>query len=302
MKTATASKPAETIATVRRATAGPVFAPADRSILIVKAGTLFQIAGVDHLFDVDTPVLLPPLQAGADYCIALIDNVLQGELANGADLDGVLGGFHYAPGGNAAARQGGDDLPAINPFSCWDIGWRPVCPDPRGMTCVDGRFWVDIYLLGAAPFTNGTSRFGVTIADENDPPEQSAGGEPYDELDHPTSVKVFAAFGKELLSPEEFFAAAFGVTEGTSVGRDPKTTGLDAPRTSKWGVMQATGNMSTWGNDGDPDGPRLACRFGGDWDDDGFAGSRCAGVGLWPGGSNEWIGSRGRSDHLALDA
>jgi hypothetical protein len=101
-------------------------------------------------------------------------------------------------------------------------------------------------------------------------------GRGYKKLDQPTAIEIYAALGKQLLGPEEFFAAAFGVTEGTSLEDDPETTKLDAPRTSKWGVMQATGNMSTWGTDGDPDGQRQAWRFGGGWVDGGFAGSRYA--------------------------
>jgi hypothetical protein len=195
------------------------------------------------------------------------------------------------------------------------------------MTCVDGKFWADIYLLNDDPADDGTSRFGKRIADGNDPPARR-GGDSYGHLDRDVAVEVLAAAGKHLLSPEEFFAAAFGVTEGTSAGRDPKKTGLDALRTSRWGVMQATGNMSTWCSDGDPDRPRLAYRCGGDWgpgDSDGwrFAGSRLTrresvanpNQGRLAGtpvrddhrifrhadrGCSQGLGARGRSDHLQL--
>jgi hypothetical protein len=314
MQTATAEKApvgATTIASITRAIRGPVFVPTDRGALGVLAGTTFLIDGDSHLFDFATPVILPDLVAGTDYVIRLVDNVLQASPAEnsvrdgsvwGADLDGVLGGFHFAPGGNATARAGGDELPAINPYSCWDIGYRPACEDPRGMACIDGRFWCDIYLLGCNPFVGGSSRFGVVIADGTDVPMDETDEQPYDSLDHPTAVKIFGMLGKQLLGPEEFFAATYGVTEGTSIGEDPKMTKLDVARTSKWGVMQATGNMSTWGNDGDPDGPRNAWRFGGSWGVGGFAGSRFARVDYWPGYSAGWVGARGRSDHLQLES
>jgi hypothetical protein len=302
-KTATAEKPAIIADRVtKRPGPGPVFVPAGRDALVVRAGTAFDIAGVATVaFDIDTPVLLPTqLSPGADYIVTLINGVLIGE-PNLGKLDGALGGFHYAPGGNAMARAGGDDIPAINPFSCWDVGFRPECPDPRGMTLVDNRFWCDIYFLGTTWFSVGSSACGVTIADGGSPPGKVNGGS-YRKLDQPTAIEIYAALGKRLLGPEEFFAAAFGVTEGTSLEDDPQTTKLDAPRTSKWGVMQATGNMSTWGTDGDPDGQRQAWRFGGYWGYGEFAGSRYAGVDGWPDVSSEWLGARGRSDHLQPDA
>jgi hypothetical protein len=300
-KTATAEKPSVPMASITRASPGPVFAPTGRDTLIVRAGTVFLIGEVEHRFDIDTPIILPArMMAGTDYGIALVKDVLLADADLGA-IDELVGGFHYAPGGNALARAGGDDIPAINPFSCWDVGFRPTCPDPRGMTLVHGKFWCDIYLLGTTWFTVGSSAHGVTIADGDSPPGKVKGGN-YKGLDQPTAIEIYAALGKQLLGPEEFFAAAFGVTEGTSLEDDPETTKLDAPRTSKWGVMQATGNMSTWGTDGDPDGQRQAWRFGGLWDNGGFAGSRYAFVDYWPDYSHEWIGARGRSDHLQPDA
>jgi hypothetical protein len=117
-------------------------------------------------------------------------------------------------------------------------------------------------------------------------------------FDYETAVAVMAAHGKGLLSVDEFFAAALGVTEKTAANRDPKVTGLDAPRTSRFGLQQATGNLWVWGHDGDPDKPR-ASLFGGSWVSDGGAGSRYARVATsWPGDSAGYLGARGRSDHL----
>lgn len=264
-----------------------------RETLSVKAGTIF--GGV--AFDRDTPVYSSaPLEAGRDYIVAMSHGsptvaALEGPPAK----DGHhIGGFHSAPG---ASR------PAINPCSVWDINFRPACPDPRGMALVqrpDGKkFWADIYLLGRNHLTDGTSKCGVTIADGNDPPQNPAGGY-FPKLDYATAVTVMRHHGKGLLAPEDFYAAASGVTENSSANSDPRVTGLDAARSSKFGLMQATGNMWVWGHDGDPDTPR-ASFFGGAWWDGGGAGSRYAGVACdWPGNSSGGVGARGRGDHLQL--
>mgnify|MGYP001604689864 CR=1 FL=1 len=283
----------------------PVFKTTGRDGLVVKAGTIF--AG--HTFAEDTPVPLhltdagePGYIPGADYVVNFDGSVLSVSRPLGIpEGEMLLGGFHYATGGNATARSGGDDIPAINPFSLWDIAFRPACNDPRGMALVEapgGRFWCDIYLTGVDHLANGTSKFGVIIADGNSLP-LAANGETFKKFDYATAKAVMAAHGKGLLSFEGFFAAAFGVTEKTAAPREPETTGLDAPRTSRFGLMQATGNMWVWGHDGDPDMPRPSI-FGGSWRNDGLAGSRFADLGSWPGISSADIGARGRSDHLQL--
>jgi hypothetical protein len=160
-----------------------------------------------------------------------------------------------------------------------------------------GHVWVDIYKLGVDHIDQGTSRFGVTIADGNDLPQKTDGKNHYRALDYKTAVEIYAHHGKQLLSHDEFRAAAFGVTEKTAAGRDPKTTGLDAARTSQRGIMQATGNLWDWGHDGDPDDPRPSI-FGGSWWHGGYAGSRYADLGAWAGNSLEDLSARGRSDHL----
>jgi len=284
----------------------PVFKVTGSSAIVIKAGTIF--AG--HRFTDDTPVSLhlnekgePGYIAGADYEVHVRDgevSIARTTIIPHGDI--LLGGFHFAPGGNATARSGGDTVPAINPCSLWDINFRPACPDPRGMALVDvpGRtFWADIYLLGVNHVGDGTSKFGVLIADGDDPPLKPAGGT-FKKLDYDTAVAVMKHHRKGLLGPEEFFAAAYGVTEKSSCRDDPKVTGLDAPRTSKFGLMQATGNLWAWGHDGDPYMPR-ASMFGGSWYSGGYAGSRCAYVACnWPDNSGGHIGARGRGDHLQL--
>jgi hypothetical protein len=266
--------------------------------LAIRAGTVFN----GRRFPADTwvPIAAGALEPGADYGVAFgADGLGVEKLAVAAPLQNYLGGFHYAPGGNAPARSGGDAVPAINPYSLWDANFRPSCPDPRGMTLVTapaGAFWCDIYLTGANHLDDGTSKFGVQIADADDPPQKPGGGR-FDRFSYPIAVSVLAHHGKALLGLEEYFAAAYGVTEKTARQENPHITGLDAPRTSKFGLMQATGNVWTWGHDNDPEAPRPAL-FGSSWRKDGFAGSRSASLGHWPDHSHDHIGARGRCNHL----
>jgi hypothetical protein len=285
----------------------PVFIATGRDSIAIRAGAAFNVAGTSLVFDEQRELLVVgDLVPGQDYVVALGDGDAP-YIGPWLDNDEpVLGGFHYAPGGNATARQGGDDVPAINPCSIWDIGFRPTCADPRGMAYVAGvpgsfgvaPFWVDIYLCAARHLERGTSVFGAIIADGSDPPQQ-ADGTRFAKLDYPTAQAVMAQHGKGLLSLNEFAASAYGVTEKTNARNDPKVTGLDAPRSSGCGVMQATGNLYVWGHDGDPDEPRASI-FGGDRDSGDWAGSRYAHVDHWPDYSSGWIGARGRSDHLQL--
>jgi hypothetical protein len=169
------------------------------------------------------------------------------------------------------------------------------------MTCIDGprgKFRCDIYLLNTGHDANGTSSLGFTIADGKDLPA-GADGIKVERFDYPTAVAVMARHGKSLLALDEFFLAMYGVTEKTARDGDPVITRCDPARTSKFGVMQATGNLWVWGHDGDPDEPRASI-FGGSWWNGGIAGSRYADVDAWPGNSHEGLGARGRSDHLQL--
>jgi hypothetical protein len=283
----------------------PAFRVEGRNRIFLKAGTViaFGAGGVENQSDHEIAMHAGDLVAGRDFAVFASDEgVVTAAPAGDGVAEGLIqiGGFHYAPGGNATGRSGGDGEPAINPYSCWDLTFRPACPDPHGMTLVDlpddRRIWVDIYKLNVNHLA-GTSRFGVTIADGVDLPFRTDIPGHCDRLDYATAVAIYAHHGKQLLSYDEFRAAAFGVTENTSAERDPKITGLDAARTSQRGLMQATGNLWDWGHDGDPDNPRASI-FGGSWWDGGDAGSRYAYLGSWPGNSCDNISARGRSDHL----
>jgi hypothetical protein len=274
--------------------------------IAIAAGVVFRGREFSELTPVPAPSRQlngPQFEPGADYGVAVtadaIEIVRLGRPPYGEE---ILGGFHYAPGGNAIGRAGGGVTPEINPYSIWDMNFRPACPDPRGMVLIagrDGLFWCDIYLTGVDHMDAGTSVYGAEIADGDSEPQDPAGGR-FRRFDYAAACVVMAHHGKALLSYDEFVAAAYGVTECTSADGDPERTGLDAPRTSASGIMQATGNLWVWGHDGDPDIPRASI-FGGSWWNDDDAGSRRAIVGYpWPDSSDVDFGARGRGDHLQL--
>jgi hypothetical protein len=286
----------------------PILVVIGHDAVSIKAGTIITIGEGRHTFETDTPVDTSALAAGQDYAVCIGDGGKPVAIAAGreAGRDGVtFAGFHFASGGNATARAGGDEQPAINPCSCWDASFRPACADPRGMTLVEmvggKRFWADIYLLGRDHLANGTSRCGAVIADGRDLPSKLDGDGRFAKLDYETAVAICAHHGKQLLGAEEFFAAAYGVTERAARDKDPGITGDVANGAarfiSKWGLFDATGSMWQWGTDGDPDNPRPSI-FGGSWWGDGGAGSRCAVLGYWAGYSDAYLSARGRSDHL----
>jgi hypothetical protein len=213
------------------------------------AGRVLDIAAA-------TAVTMPgSLTAGTDYAIWAKPTGGLEATANfvtppvtGARL---VGGAHFAPGGNAAAQAGGNSTPQFNPFSDWDLKWRPACGNPRGMALVADNFWCDIYLANTDCDLNGTSAHNVTIADGSSAPKVPTafggnGSSTYGNLTWFSAAELGAAYGKRLMFMDEFQAAAYGVTEQTSRGTDPVTTGLDAARTSRWGIMQATGSMYSW--------------------------------------------------------
>jgi len=237
----------------------------------LKAGTELVVAGSFLTCTVDTAVTLPTLVAGTDYAIyACADGTLQAS-ANFSAPSGYtvansrkIGGFHYSPGSNATAQAGGDTTPQINPYSLWDLKWRPACADPRGMALVAGRFWADVYLTGTDVDANGSSRWGVTIADGSSPPKVPTmfGGDgttTYGSFTWYQARELLGAVGKDLLRWDEFVLAAYGTSEAMARGSDAVTTGLsttnvgssnaDAKFTSKWGLIQATGVMLTWSRD-----------------------------------------------------
>jgi len=282
-----------------------------------------------------TTITMPTLAAGTDYAIWVKpDGALEAttNFTSPPVTDArKIGGFHYAPGGNAAAQAGGDTTPQINEYSFWDLNFRPACQDPRGMTLVAGGLWADIYLLGVDHYTNGTSKYNVTIADGAAPPKVPSafggnGSTAYANGTWWVMSEVGRAYGKRLPTYSEFAALAYGTTEATSSGgTDVPTTGVNGTGatsgwqvfTSKWGVVQSSGCMWTWGDEFG--GPYLAASWaantggrgstynlsnavilGGTWNFGAVSGSRTSAWDNSPTASYNVYGGRLVCDHLKI--
>lgn len=315
----------------------PAFFKTGAGAASIKAGTTVPVAGKAVSFAADTAITMPTLVAGTDYAIWVKDDATIQASSSFSAAPGTgnwrkIGGFHYAPGGNAAAQAGGDTTPAINPYSFWDLKFRPACPDPRGMTLVADSFWADIYLLGVDHLTNGTSKYNVAIADGSAPPKipskfGGTGSNAYSTFNWWEAAEVMRSWGKRLPTYDEFAALAYGTTEAAaSGGSDVPYTGVSGTGatniwnkfTSRWGVIQATGCLWIWGGEfgGGAAGAAWvdntsgrgatyqmenAVITGGSWGSGSNAGSRCS----------EWthpltfsaplLGARGISGHLVIE-
>ena len=283
-----------------------------------------------------TSITMPTLSAGTDYAIwAKTDGTLEATSNHTSPPTAnarKVGGFHYAPGGNAAAVAGGDTTPQINEYSFWDLKFRPKCSDPRGMTLVTDSFWADIYLLGVDHLTNGTSKYNVSIADGSAPPKiptkfGGTGSNAYSTLDWWVANEVLQSWGKRSPTYDEFAALAYGTTEATSIGgSDVPTTGVSGTGatnawnkfTSRWGVIQATGCMWIWGANfgggaavaggtantqgrGSTYQLSNADILGGSWLVGASSGSRASIWSFSPTISYSDIGARGVCDHLEFE-
>ncbi|QXP93036.1 phage major tropism determinant [Methylococcus capsulatus] len=288
-----------------------------------------EVGGRNLIVPANRDIILPESPApGTDYAIWLSPNGVVQASSNfvtppNTSVDRKIGGFHYAPGGNAPAQAGGNTTPAINPYSMWDLNFRPACPDPRGMTLVADAFWIDIYLLGVDHLVNGSSKYNVTIADGSSPPKKSTklGGDgtaTYADGSWHNMGDALAHHGKRHPFYAEARVAFFGTTEASSLGADPGSTVLNAPYTSKWGVIQSTGVMYVWGSDfgggaagatwftntggrGSTYQAENAVVLAGSWGSGSHSGSGCA---IWtysPATSYNNIGARGVCDHMRRD-
>ena len=312
----------------------------------IKAGTSVVIGTTLVTFTVATSITMPTLTAGTDYFVyAKTDGTAQAVAATGTWPTAVasppansrlIGGFHYAPGGNASGRSGGNTTEGINEYSMWDLKFRPAADDPRGMALVANMFWADIYFCNRDPQTLGTSRNAQAIADGETGGTTTAiiptafggnGSTRYPTWNWWNAAETLAAFGKRHPTYQQFAALAFGATEAVSRGNDPVTTGLgttnagssqaDQVFTSKWGIIQATGVEWVWGADfgggaaaaswtantesrGSTYQMENAALFGGNWAESANSGSRASNWGVSPTGSSSYIGARGVCDHLRL--
>ncbi len=249
-----------------------------------------------------------PWIAGTDFAIhAYPDGLYLNTSFISDGIAVVIGGFHYAPGGNATGTTGGNTTPAINPFSIWDLNFRPSCPDPRGMFLYAGREWIDIYLTNDNPDVYGTSAYLRPIADGSTSPIIPAfyggnGSNRYGNLNWWTCSELAAAYGKTLISVETMVGATLGANQGTATVNDPTTTNLlvngtaSGLLTSRYGMIQSFGAMWIWCSTKGDASDQFALH-GSFWDNSGSAGSRQVFWNLGAGDSYNTLGVRLRSDH-----
>lgn len=235
-----------------------------------------------------------------------------------------VGGFHYAPGGNASFEINAGDgstTPQINEYSFHDLKWKPAAPDPRGLTLVgDGAFWCGIYHLVQDHLSGPPHRYGVSPARDGNAPQLITGVGNYPGAQPMNIFEVLAYHGLRSPRVEDFQLLAFGTNEESSRGSDPVTTGLpggntDAQFTSHWGAIQSTGVISHWSNDSilstadqTLPNPSRGGRFrvsrfanlGGSWFNGANSGSRSVNT---PPATNSitFIGGRGCCDHVIID-
>jgi len=248
---------------------GPLFYKTAAATISVVANSALN----GFFYDTATAVSMPSHSNNTDYAIwqhpttgALVADASFTSAPAGATGGSIVGGYHYIPSGRPTAVNNGSPTAAaeILEYSIWDLTWRPSCPDPRGMACIDERFWCDLYFCGSTSYAGTdfsavpSSKIGLTIADENAPPLIPAfyGGNGVTAYADDSTLEkgcwydfceVASSFGKRLLTMSEFQVAAFGAPEAGSRGSDPGTVIWE--RASKWGLAQATGTLYSWGAD-----------------------------------------------------
>jgi len=304
------------------------------------ATTISIVAGAvlnGRLYATATAVTMPgSFTNNTDYAIwqhpttgALVGDASFTTAPAGATGGSIVGGFHYIPSGRPTAFDNGSPTGAaeILEFSLWDLTWRPACSDPRGMACIEGGFWMDLYLAGATSYAGSTfsavpsSKIGLTIADGASAPLVPAqyggnGSTTYGSFTWYEASEMAASFGKRLPFYAEFAAAAYGAPEAGSRGSDPGTVIWE--RTSKFGLAQATGTLSQWGADTSGNGSGAswsattegrgsvystdarAVFLGGSWGNGADSGSRSANWSGTPWLSLNYIGARFAAGHLVL--
>jgi hypothetical protein len=245
---------------------GPLFTKTAATTISVTAGAVLN----GQYYASATAVTMGTHTNNTDMAIwqhpttgALVSDASYTAAPAGATGGSIVGGYHYVPSGRPTAFNSGSPTSTaeILEYSIWDLTWRPVCPDPRGMTCVDGRFWCDLYFCGSTSYATTafsavpSSKIGLTIADNGNPALIPSfyggnGSTAYSLLsgNNPESWYNFAevahSFGKRFMWSWEFQAAAFGAPEAGSRGTDPGTVIWE--RQSKWGLAQATGTINAW--------------------------------------------------------
>jgi len=316
---------------------GPLFQKTGAETVSVVAGAVLN----GYLYAIATAVTMPTHTNNTDFAIwqnpstgALVGDASFTTAPAGATGGSIVGGYHYIPSGRPTAVNNGSPTAAaeILEYSIWDLTWRPTCPDPRGMSCIDERYWIDLYFCGKTSFAGTdfnavpSSKIGLTIADNNDPPLIPAfyGGNGTTAYSTSGSLaagswinfgEVAQSFGKRLPSYHEFAAAAFGAPEAGSRGSDPGTVIWE--RQSKWGLAQATGTLWVWESDFAGTGSTSnathtggrgtifasdtkAVILGGNWSAGGDSGSRSARWDSSPWDGFNSISARFAAGHLVL--
>lgn len=224
-------------------------------------------------FDDNDPIALTAPVAGTDYaiwCTATGDLVADDSFTAPPSVGAVMvGGFHFAPGGNApldpngnwANHNGGDTTPQINEYSLYDLKWKSDGLDHRGLTLVNNSFWVGIYHLAQNHLNGAVHRNNTPIAKGEQNPQNpyGSGTQYYSDSNWWNISEALAYHGFRMPTMSEFQLYAIGVKEGASRGNDPVTSGIgttnvgssnpDERFTSHWGVIQATGVVSQWSLD-----------------------------------------------------
>lgn len=304
-----------------------IFTKTGNGTASIKAGTFMFVGSKLVNFATATAISMPTLTAGTDYAVWVKDDgTIQAttnfSAAPGAGNYRKIGGFHYAPGGHSGSPGGGNSTPQINEYSFWDLQWRPSCADPRGMACIGGRFWRDIYLLNTNPDVNGTSKYNQVIADGASPPKIPAlvggnGTADYGSLTWFEAARIAGCYGKRLLTLDEQIISSYGTTEASSIGTDQNNTIWNAAYVSKFGINQCSGVMWYWlanrggayntgGWSADTEGfgssynaPNAAIGGGG-WDAGSACGSSCSVWSFAASFSASNIGASLGCDHLNL--
>ena len=303
-------------------------AQTSQDLFIDVNGTLVAVS-------INTPITMPTLVAGTDYAIWVApDGTLEADTSfTAAPTAGGrrVGGFHYAPGGNAPIdpagnwnnHNGGNTTPQINEYSFYDLKWKPSAPDPRGLTLVNNSFWTGMYLMSADTTVAPLHKYNVNPARDGNAPQKPYGdGTTYGNARPMNVFECLAYYGFRAPNHNEFQLLALGVNEERSIGGSgPGNTGIVTDRsknqqTSAWGVFDATGVLSVWGRDSLPDNTqddnvtegrsdniwrisRFAI-FGGIWASGADSGSRYAST-RTASVSATFVGGRGVCDHLILE-
>ena len=331
--------------------ASPCLVKTGGGALAVKAGTTVYLSGGVVSFASQTAVTMPTLTAGEDYSVWVLPNGTAQAVADpfsapaSAPAAGALkiGGFHYglvAPGttpaggsfatsgfsntgGNMVWTQGDvDRIAGINEFSIWDLVFRSK-GEQHGMAFdPQTRVWWGIYLCSTNHIANGISRYNTDVASGTVLPRiplayGGNGTTTYGRLSLYEAVEIAASHNCRLPSYEEFLSAAFGVTEGQSLGGASSTipaTARQAGYTSRIGMEQATGHHwiigapfgssggSAWSGTGRGSlyGTTGLPLFGGSRNGAANSGSRCSAWSNVAWLSNWDIGLRAACDHLNL--